>query len=416
MQTLFEDQIENVVSGLLLEPELKDISNIITLTSNELADVLLKLSNVIKSEKSKDLLLENAVKPLGETGRAERILLFQLNTDKTNILLTNYWESLYVDRFNPTGVEVNISDIPILKFFEAKQNSPLQIEDIAKYVGLPNYLFKNKLKALVLKLKSKSMIFATGSADNIKIILNLQYCTRNVIWSNEIEKAIQLIVSHLAVAAQSFAEKKKKESLQKNIVLLQESAIREQEELLCKFASDIHDLPCSIIPNLRQAIENKDLKECERLVEDLHLSLRQLINEYVIPDISLLGFVNTIFQFINGFKKSFRGKVLINLPDEEINFPHNKALELFKVIREWVCNIQKHSNASGVNFELKKLSDSYFTISISDNGKGFNVNDPYSLGYGILNIKKRLEDINCKFEIKSKPEEGSSIRIQVCSD
>ena len=414
--TITKGQIQSLIDGLFLQPVLKENSNIISLTSNELADISLKVSRHISIEKPVDELLENVINILGNAGIAERVLLLQLNNNSTKALLTNYWESPYVQKFSPVGFEMDLSDLPIQKISDTNPKHSFQIEDISKYLGLPNYIFKNKLKALFIKLKSKSLLVTAGSSENIKIILNLQFCTRNVIWSNETEKVIQSVIDQLAIAIQRSLEKKKKENLQRNLTELQENAIREQEELLRRFASDLHDLPCSIIPNLKLAIKNKDLEECERLTDEIHNNLRQLINEYIVPDINLLGFVNTLYQFINGFKKIFKGKVTIDLPDEEINIPHKKATELFKVIREWFCNIEKHSGADIVEFRLKKMTDNYFLITISDNGKGFDANDNKNLGYGLLNIKRRLTETNSKFEIKSTVNEGSILKIQTSID
>lgn len=406
-------QIETLIKELTYEPRLREDSNIILLTSNELADISLKISRVIRKGLPTDQLLENTIKVLGEAGIAERVLLFQINEDGTKALLTHHWESPYVPNFNPVGFQLDLRDAPLFKLFHLNESRTLQIEDFSKYLALPNYLFRNKFKALFIKLKTKSLLVTTGSTGKIRVALNLQFCTRDVIWSNEIEKVLQSILDQLTLAIEQSSDKRKKESLQRNIIQLQERAIREQEELLKQFASDVHDLPCSIIPNLKSAIREKDFLESERLVDELHNNLRQLINEYVVPDISLLGFGSTIYQFINGFKKTFGGKVVVEMPNEEIALSQRTAFELFKVIKEWFCNIEKHSEATEIHFNLKKLNDCYFLITIRDNGKGFDVKNTRNLGYGILNIRRRLRDINSKFEIQSEITKGSALKIQV---
>ncbi len=407
-------QIDTLLYELPQKPEIKQNSSIISLTSNELADISLKVSQFIRKDLLIDELLENTVKILGEAGIAERVLLFQINNEGTKTLLTHYWESPYVSKFNPVGFQLNLLDVPLFKLFHLNKSRTLQLEDCIKYLALPNYLLRNKLKALFIKLKTKSLLVTTGSTDKIMVALNLQFCSREVIWSNETEKVLQSVIDQLAVALEQCSEKRKKESLQKNIIQLQENAIKEQEELLKQFASDLHDLPCSIIPSLRRAIWEKDFGECEKLVDELHKNLRQLINEYIIPDINLLGFVGTLYQFVNGFKKGFKGKVILELPDDEINISQRQAIELFKIIKEWFCNIEKHSNASEVHFNIKKLNECYFLISIADNGRGFNVRDTKNLGYGILNIKRRLNNMKSKHEIKSEIDKGTSLNIQIC--
>lgn len=413
-QTLARNQVSSLIQELSCRPELKHDSNIITLTSNELADILLKVSSDLRKGLPLDELLEKTVTLLGKAGIAERVLLFQINSENTKSSLTHYWSSSYVPRFDPIGFQIDLRDAPLFKTFHLSNSNTIQIQDFAKYLSLPHYIFRNKLKAFLIKLKSKSLLISIGSTDKIKLALNLQFCTRDVIWSNETEKALQSIVDQLAVAIEQHADKKKKETLQNNIIELQNNAIKEQEELLKQFASDVHDLPCSIIPNLKQAIRNKDFKESEKLVDELHNNLRLLINEYVLPDINLLGFTGTIFQFINGFRKGFKGKVRLEIPDDEINIPQKKAIELFKVIKEWFCNIEKHSEASEINFQLRIVNECYLSINISDNGKGFDVNNIKNLGYGILNIRRRLTEINSKFEIKSVINKGSTLRVQLC--
>ena len=413
---LTEGLVENLVQGLFAKPELNFNSNIISLTSNELANLSLKVSSYIRKGLPIDQLLESTINILGEAGIAERILLFQVDSEGSKALLTHHWESPYIEKFNPVGFQLDLRDAPLFKLFRLNTSHNLQIEDFSKYLSLPNYLFRNKFKAMFIKLKTKSLLITVGSSQKIKVAINLQFNSREVIWSNEIEKLLQSVIDQLAIAMEQLSDKKKKETLQKNIIQLQENAIREQEELFRQFAGDIHDLPCSIIPNLKKAIKDSDLNECERLVEELHNNLRQLINEYAIPDINLLGFGSTIYQFINGFKKSFKGKILVDLPNEEINISNKRAIELFKVIKEWFCNIEKHSEASEVNFDLKRLNNNYILITITDNGKGFDATNTKNLGYGILNIKRRLSDINAKFDIKSEINKGSALKIQLCFD
>ena len=412
--TIATGRFEALIKELAFEPELKEDSNITSLTSNELTDILLRVSGDIRKGLPLDKLLENVVSILGQAGIAERVLLFQINSESTKALLTHYWESSYVSKFNPVGFQLDLQDVPLFKLFSLNERRTFQLEDSSKYLVLPNYLFRNRFKALFIRLKTKSLLITTGSTDKVKVAINLQFCTREVIWSNEIEKLLQSVVDQLAIAIEQFSDKRKKETLQKNIILLQENAIREQEELLKQFASDVHDLPCSIIPVLKKAIREKDFNECERLVDELHNNLRQLINEYIVPDISLLGFSSTIYQFVNGFKKTFKGTVQVEMPNEEVSLSQRKSIELFKVIKEWFCNIEKHSEASKVNFALRKLNDCYFLIIMSDNGKGFDTNNTRNLGYGILNIKRRLKDLGAKFDIQSSINKGATLKIQFC--
>lgn len=407
-----DGQIESLIQDLKSKSDIKEDSNFISLSGNEITNLLLSISKDVRNEQSIDKLLEKTIKLIGESGIAERVLLFQVSDNAKKASLTHYWTSPYTPSVNPIGFQVELQGVPAFKLVDF--DGTVQIENISKYLSLPNYIFKNKYKAFLMKLKTKSFLLTTGSTKKVKVAINLQFNSRDVVWSNEIEKLLQSVVDQLAIAIEQFSEKNKKEKLQKNIIKVQEKAIKEREELLRQFAGDVHDLPCSIIPRLKENLKSKDFEECEKLVDELYSNLRQLINEYVVPDMDLLTFGSNIYQFINGFKKSFKGKVSISLPEDEISLSQRQSTELFKVIKEWFCNIEKHANATEVSFEIKEINDLYYIISISDNGVGFDVSDTKNIGYGILNMRRRLSDIEAKYEIKSKKNLGSTIKIQVC--
>ena len=48
-------------------------------------------------------------------------------------------------------------------------------------------------------------------------------------------------------------------------------------------------------------------------------------------------------------------------------------------------------------------------ITITDNGKGFDQNQTGLHGNGLLNMKKRAEDMGGSFEIQSSPGQGTRV-------
>ena len=177
VKTINNGQLATLLRELSLQPEIKENANVIMLTSNELADVLLKVSSGIRKELLIDELLENTVRILGESGIAERVLIFQINNDGTKSLLTQHWESSYVPKFNPVGFQLDLRDVPLFKLFDLTRSRTLQIEDFSRYLALPNYLFRNKFKALFIKLKTRSLLVTTGSTDKIKVAISIQFCS-----------------------------------------------------------------------------------------------------------------------------------------------------------------------------------------------------------------------------------------------
>lgn len=61
--------------------------------------------------------------------------------------------------------------------------------------------------------------------------------------------------------------------------------------------------------------------------------------------------------------------------------------------------------------EFSETNNSIF-LSISDNGKGFNLTDKKN-GIGLKNMKERVNEINGIFNIKSEVEKGTNISVEI---
>jgi signal transduction histidine kinase len=85
---------------------------------------------------------------------------------------------------------------------------------------------------------------------------------------------------------------------------------------------------------------------------------------------------------------------------------------LFLVIKEALHNIVKHSGAESVNLTLH-IDHNIISIEITDNGKGFIPGTRNGTGNGLINMRKRMEDIDGQFEILSETGKGTKIKLSV---
>ncbi len=85
---------------------------------------------------------------------------------------------------------------------------------------------------------------------------------------------------------------------------------------------------------------------------------------------------------------------------------------IFLTMKEAINNVVKHSGATSVELHCR-VSDHEVEFSIQDNGRGFIIEELSGRGNGLLNMKKRIEDINGSFQIESQPGCGTRIRLTV---
>jgi signal transduction histidine kinase/Tfp pilus assembly protein PilF len=123
----------------------------------------------------------------------------------------------------------------------------------------------------------------------------------------------------------------------------------------------------------------------------------------------LSDFINTAMFSVRGI--DFNLDVEQNIEGDNYKFSSLEGVNLCRVIQEAVNNSIKHSGADKIKVVIKRSADKNhkFNVIIADNGKGFTITEE-NTGNGIVNMKKRVEEINGRIFFNSD-EKGSSIKI-----
>jgi signal transduction histidine kinase len=87
---------------------------------------------------------------------------------------------------------------------------------------------------------------------------------------------------------------------------------------------------------------------------------------------------------------------------------HNIA----KAVKEAVCNAIKHAHASEISLSVT-FQKPELTICVKDNGIGFKVEDYEAARNGLRSIEHRMDNVGGNCRIESRPEQGTSIRMQL---
>jgi two-component sensor histidine kinase len=106
---------------------------------------------------------------------------------------------------------------------------------------------------------------------------------------------------------------------------------------------------------------------------------------------------------------SCRLDVPAQLPDRPITTEtrHN----LFMSVKEALNNILKHSRATEAGIGLG-VTDGRMTITITDNGRGFVIDQVRAKGNGLGNMEQRLARIGGRLVLDSEPGGGTRIRME----
>ncbi len=129
---------------------------------------------------------------------------------------------------------------------------------------------------------------------------------------------------------------------------------------------------------------------------------------------TLEGLIAYIRRFAFEYFEPTAVKCFFDLPEflPSIALSVEVRRNIYLSVREALHNVVKHSGAYEVKISLRK-NERHFQIIIKDNGNGF---DPKKLefpGNGLLNMKRRMNDIGGEFQIHSNVGKGTEISLVI---
>ncbi len=87
------------------------------------------------------------------------------------------------------------------------------------------------------------------------------------------------------------------------------------------------------------------------------------------------------------------------------------GMNIYRIIQEGINNALKYAEPTQISIIIQMI-DNELTITVKDNGKGFDTNETET-GNGLRNMKKRADEINATYHFSSKIGEGTEIALIV---
>ena len=162
-----------------------------------------------------------------------------------------------------------------------------------------------------------------------------------------------------------------------------------------------------------QPVEQK-MNRLKEGAGELMQTLRETIWILNKDQVSAIDFFD---KLVNHASKYIEGYPSMQLQTEEnispgIELSSGQALQLFRICQEAVTNACKHAQPGMLSLKASSV-DGHFTITINDDGKGFDSTTENPGHYGLQNMKQRAEESNLQLNIESSPGMGSTITISV---
>ena len=154
------------------------------------------------------------------------------------------------------------------------------------------------------------------------------------------------------------------------------------------------------------------IKEILHLIEQTIKETRTLTFELSPPILYESGLVPAVKWLIDQFRDKHRLNIILIDDGLDKPFDNNMRFFLFQAIRELLVNIAKHAQTLKATIKMA-TKNSKLHITIEDDGIGFSGSAVNCTGYGLFNIRERMNHINGIFKIRSKPGRGTRAVLAV---
>jgi PAS domain S-box-containing protein len=221
------------------------------------------------------------------------------------------------------------------------------------------------------------------------------------------------------------AEQERLEYERKLRFLASELSLAEERERR-RLAAGLHDEACQTLvltnmklQELRQSMggpEDQPLAEiCEKLTSTIQ-SVRDLTFDLSSPTLYKFGLEAALEELLHDKLKAEHG-IRCRFGDDGAPKPlaEDVRILLYQSVRELLMNVIKHANADEVSLDTQRDGDS-IRVTVTDDGVGFEVDallasPSRNRGFGLFNIKERLDYIGGRVEIEAQPGQGSRFTL-----
>ncbi|MDQ3930533.1 MAG: sensor histidine kinase [Chloroflexota bacterium] len=199
-----------------------------------------------------------------------------------------------------------------------------------------------------------------------------------------------------------------------------------QEAERARLAREIHDGPAQVLANtvMRLSLVEKmfvhspgevqsELERVRAALQESVQDVRRFIFNLRPASLSEIGLLPTLRQYARDYSEQFNVPVELNVP-ENMNLSANQELVVFRIIQEALQNIHKHAEATSITINIQQVPGGSFTLTISDNGKGF---DPKSVrtaspsSSGLVGMRERAATVGGTLKVYSRSGIGTTVTL-----
>lgn len=210
--------------------------------------------------------------------------------------------------------------------------------------------------------------------------------------------------------------------------IISSKIVENQENEQNRIAREIHDGIGQMLTGLKFSLESINLDDKEKAAQkieylkklslDIIKGVRTATFNLMPPELSDHGIVSSIAKLTQELSKLTGKNILFyNKTNFDKRLDSLIEINIYRLTQEGINNALKYADSTHIIVQLSH-SNSLLSITIDDNGKGFDINGAEKKrnsesGMGLVFMKERIQYINGRVFINSIPGEGTRITFNI---
>lgn len=297
---------------------------------------------------------------------------------------------------------------------EASQKQTLSLEkkyeSEKKEKEIADLTITNTAQELAVLKRNRFLLIGGITASLLLIILGLLY--RN-------SKQKQLLSKKENVHQQ---EEIKFLHKQQQVVSLQ-SMVNGQETERSRIAKDLHDglgglfstikMYFSTLQHEQESLHQNELfTKSYKLIDTASDEVRRIAHNMMPEGLMKLGLIHALEDMCSNINAARQLQVKLQSYGMGKRMNASTEIMLYRIVQELLNNIIKHAHATKVIVQFN-LEANRLTVTVEDNGRGFNLNETDGKKQrGLETIKSRVNYLNGNISIDSENEVGTTILME----
>lgn len=243
-------------------------------------------------------------------------------------------------------------------------------------------------------------------------------------YQRQIQQKEEMLVQEALIKDQKLTQLEQ----QQKIVAFQ-SMIKGEESERRRLAKELHDGLGGMLSNLKLALSPPEQEKTMEVKGREHIviharqmtdraseELRRVAHNMMPQSLAKFGLIIALDDLCDDINFAGNMEVTFQHFNVDESLVSGMHLPVYRLIQELLNNVVKHAEATEVTVQLSQ-NEKNLLITVEDNGRGFDLQEALAQkAHGLSNVQSRVEALNGEIEIDTRPNEGTSVQIQLPID